>query len=50
MKIKVGMVSLGCPKNQVDGEMLISKVATNHQYIITSDVNEAEIVIINTLC
>lgn len=28
MAIKVGMVSLGCAKNQVDGEMLMANLKT----------------------
>ncbi len=26
---KVGMISLGCPKNQVDGEMMLDKLNKN---------------------
>lgn len=26
---KVGMISLGCPKNQVDGEMMLEKLNKN---------------------
>ena len=29
MSKKVGMISLGCPKNQVDGEIMLSKLADN---------------------
>ena len=28
MAVRVGMVSLGCAKNQVDGEMLMSSATT----------------------
>lgn len=43
---KVGMISLGCPKNQVDGEMLLSRLS-EAGFEIVGDV-EADIVIINT--
>jgi len=48
MTYKVGMISLGCPKNQVDAEMILSDVAVSHKYVVTNDTNEADIVIINT--
>ena len=43
---KVGMISLGCPKNQVDAEMLLSRLS-EAGFEIVGDV-EADIVIINT--
>lgn len=44
--IKVGMISLGCPKNQVDAEMLLSNLSEGG-FEIVGDI-EADIVIINT--
>lgn len=44
---KVGLVSLGCPKNLVDSEIVLAKFKENG-YSITQDVKEAEIIIINT--
>ena len=44
--IKIGMISLGCPKNQVDAEMLLSRLS-DAGFEIVGDV-EADIVIINT--
>lgn len=44
--IKVGMISLGCPKNQVDAEMLLSRLSAGG-FEIVGDI-EADIVIINT--
>ena len=44
---KIGMISLGCPKNQVDAEILLAKVA-QHGYEITNDVDGADAVIVNT--
>jgi ribosomal protein S12 methylthiotransferase len=45
--IKVGMVSLGCAKNQVDAEIMLSKLA-KEGFILTPEQSEADVVIINT--
>ena len=47
MKHKVGMISLGCPKNLVDGEMMLAKLKQAGFQIVT-DVDEADAIIINT--
>lgn len=47
MAIKVGMVSLGCPKNQVDAEVILAQLK-NEGFLITNDPTEADAVIINT--
>ena len=44
---KIGMISLGCPKNQVDAEILLAKLAENG-YEITNDVDGVDAVIVNT--
>lgn len=44
---KVGMISLGCPKNQVDGEMMLAKLA-DAGYEIVDTVEDADCVIVNT--
>lgn len=44
---KIGMISLGCPKNQVDGEMLLDKL-NKAGFEIVSSVEESDLVIINT--
>lgn len=44
---KVGMISLGCPKNQVDGEMLLAKLK-NAGYIVVNKIEEADVMIVNT--
>ena len=46
-KAKIGFVSLGCPKNQVDTEVMLAEVAAAG-YEITPDDTEADVVIINT--
>lgn len=45
--MKVGFVSLGCPKNQLDTEVMLHEVASAG-YEITSEDVEADIIIINT--
>ncbi|MEW5807588.1 MAG: 30S ribosomal protein S12 methylthiotransferase RimO [Acidobacteriota bacterium] len=47
VKNRVGLISLGCPKNQVDSEVMIG-VLQKDGYEITSDLSGAEIIIINT--
>lgn len=47
MSKKVGMVSLGCPKNQVDAEIMLSKLQ-NGGFEIVNDPGEADIIIVNT--
>ena len=44
---KIGMVSLGCPKNLVDSEALLGDL-TRNGYELTSVESEAEILIVNT--
>lgn len=44
---KVGMISLGCPKNQVDGEMLLQKLNIAG-FEIVSAIEDADLMIINT--
>ncbi len=46
-KVKVGFVSLGCPKNQLDTEVMLHEVAAAG-YEITPEETEADVVIINT--
>ena len=47
MNNKVGIVSLGCPKNQVDAEMLLSTLK-DRGYKIVNDPADADAVIVNT--
>ena len=44
---KVGMVSLGCPKNTVDSERVLGDLVTSG-YDVTPDEEDAEIIIVNT--
>ena len=45
--IKVGMVSLGCPKNQCDAELLLFKLK-EAGYSLVADVADADCAIVNT--
>lgn len=45
--MKIGFVSLGCPKNQLDTEVMLHEAASAG-YEITPDETEADVVIINT--
>ncbi len=47
MSKKIGMVSLGCPKNQVDAERLLFKLK-EAGYEITAEEEKAEVIIVNT--
>ena len=47
MAIRVGMASLGCPKNQVDGEVLLSKLV-EAGYELTPNPEEAQVIVVNT--
>lgn len=44
---KVGMISLGCPKNQVDGEALLAKLS-NAGYQIVNTIEDSDVMIVNT--
>lgn len=44
---KIAMIGLGCPKNQVDGEMLLSRLVDGG-FDIVGELEEADLVIINT--
>ena len=45
--MKVGMISLGCPKNRTASEQMLKKLA-DAGYELTNDENEAEAIVINT--
>ena len=46
-KEKVSLVSLGCPKNLVDAEVMLGYLAKD-RYEVTTDEREADIIIVNT--
>lgn len=45
--MKLGMVSLGCPKNLVDSEVMLGLIREKN-FTITNDPADAEIIIVNT--
>lgn len=47
MSRKVGMISLGCPKNQVDAEIMLKKLV-DADYILVQEADKADVVIVNT--
>lgn len=44
---KIGMISLGCPKNQVDAEQMLG-VLVSDGFEITHDQAEADVIVVNT--
>src|SRR5712692_777948 len=46
-KKKVGMVSLGCPKNLVDSEVMLGLLA-RQGYELTPDSSAADVLVVNT--
>src|SRR6476469_2107213 len=45
--MKIGVVSLGCPKNLVDGEVMLG-LARDAGHEITSDATGADVLVVNT--
>ncbi|HEY8712212.1 MAG TPA: 30S ribosomal protein S12 methylthiotransferase RimO, partial [Thermoanaerobaculia bacterium] len=45
---RVGMISLGCPKNLVDAEIMLGQLRVDSEVVITNDMDEADVVIVNT--
>ena len=46
-RVKVGLVNLGCPKNQVDSEVMLGML-TQEGFDLTSETERAEVIVINT--
>jgi ribosomal protein S12 methylthiotransferase len=45
--MKIGFLSLGCPKNLVDGEVMLG-IARDAGHELTSDASDAEVLVVNT--
>ncbi len=45
--MKIGFLSLGCPKNLVDGEVMLG-IARDAGHEVTSDVSAADVLVVNT--
>ena len=48
MTKRVGMISLGCPKNLVDAEIMLGQLREQSEVAITNDLEQADVVIVNT--
>ena len=48
MTKKVHMVSLGCPKNRVDSEVMVGLIQEDGSFEMVGDSEEADIVVVNT--
>ena len=46
--MKVYLISLGCAKNRVDSEVIIGNLIVNDNISYTTDMNKADLIIINT--
>lgn len=46
-KLKVSLISLGCPKNLVDSEVMLGQLPLDRYEIVTAE-SEADIIIVNT--
>ncbi|BDF58377.1 ribosomal protein S12 methylthiotransferase RimO [Christensenellaceae bacterium] len=46
MAVKIGVISLGCAKNRMDTELMLSQLAP--EYAFVQDIAEADIMLINT--
>jgi ribosomal protein S12 methylthiotransferase len=47
--VKIGFISLGCPKNLVDSEVMIGLLQAKG-HVLTADPKDAEVLIVNTCC
>lgn len=47
MSIKVGFISLGCPKNQLDLELMLAKIVAAGYEVVEEDIH-ADVMIVNT--
>src|SRR5687768_13733096 len=45
--MKIGLVNLGCPKNLVDGEVMLG-IAEQAGHEITGDSSSADVIVVNT--
>ena len=48
MKINISLITLGCDKNTVDSEAILALFNDENEYKITSNLSEANLIIINT--
>lgn len=48
MNKKVHMISLGCPKNRVDTEVMVGLLNSDEAFEVVSNIDEADVVVVNT--
>ncbi len=46
-EIRVNMISLGCPKNLVDSEMILGKLG-QEGFVLTPESEDADVIVVNT--
>ncbi len=46
-EIKVNLISLGCPKNLVDSEMILGDLGSSG-FVVTPDADSADVIVVNT--
>jgi ribosomal protein S12 methylthiotransferase len=47
-KTRIGLISLGCPKNLVDAEEMLGALAETGQAEMVGDARAAEVLVVNT--
>ena len=47
--MNIFFVSLGCDKNRVDSEMMITSLRKNG-FVLTDDIDDADVIVVNTCC
>lgn len=48
MTTKVHMISLGCPKNRVDSEVMVGMIQSESDFTMVGEVDDADVVVVNT--
>ncbi|MBA2662352.1 MAG: 30S ribosomal protein S12 methylthiotransferase RimO [Bradymonadaceae bacterium] len=48
MRKKVHMISLGCPKNRVDSEVMVGLIQQDDEFDMVGDIEQADFVVVNT--
>jgi ribosomal protein S12 methylthiotransferase len=48
MPKKIHFVSLGCPKNRVDTEVMVGVATGERGFVLTDDAEDAEVIVVNT--
>lgn len=46
--INISFITLGCPKNQVDSELMMGIISANDKFNLIDNPNKAEVIVINT--